>query len=71
MYLLICKKGIIAVQSIVTFIKRLTRMCLQSLHRRFIDWTKPDTTPSLMLTFVHKSDKLERKTKRKRVRASE
>jgi hypothetical protein len=48
MYLLIFTKGIVAVQSIVTFIKRLTRMCLQSLHRRFIDWTKPDTTPSLM-----------------------
>ena len=49
MYLLIFKKGIVAVQSIVTFIKRLTRMCLQLLHRRFIDWTKPDTTPSLMV----------------------
>jgi hypothetical protein len=49
MSLLIFKKGIVAVQSIVTFIKRLTRMCLQSLHRRFIDWTKPDTTSSLMM----------------------
>jgi hypothetical protein len=48
MYLLIFKKGIVAVQSIVTFIKRLTRMCHQSLHCCFIDWTKPDTT-SLML----------------------
>ncbi len=48
MYLLIFKKGIVAVQSIVTFIKRLTRMCPQSLHRRFIDWTKPGTT-SLMV----------------------
>jgi hypothetical protein len=27
----------------------MTRMCLQSLHRRFIDWTKPDTTSSLLL----------------------
>jgi putative transposase len=49
MYLLIFKKGIVAVQSIVTFIKRMTRMCLQLLHRRFIDWTKPDTTSPLLL----------------------
>jgi hypothetical protein len=48
MYLLIFKKGIVAVQSIVTFIKRLTSLCLQSLHHRFVDWTKP-STPSLVL----------------------
>ena len=33
---------------ILTFIKRLTSKGLQSLHRHFIDWTKP-TTPSLMV----------------------
>jgi len=31
------------------FIKRLTRLCLQSLHHRFRDWTKPDTAPSLIV----------------------
>src|SRR5881392_3591117 len=30
------------------FVTRLTRFCLQSLHHRFVAWTKPDTT-SLML----------------------
>jgi hypothetical protein len=49
MYLLIFTKGIVAVQSIVTFIKRLTSMSLQSLHHRFRDWTKPDTATSLMV----------------------
>jgi putative transposase len=39
------------VQYIVTFIKRLTQMCLQSLHHRFVDWTKPSNT-SLMLGTV-------------------
>jgi hypothetical protein len=48
------------VQSIVTFIKRLTRLCLQSLHCRFIDWTKPDTT-SLMLRTL--TDLTRRKSK--------
>ena len=33
---------------ILTFIKRLTGLCLQSLHHRFVAWTKPATT-SLML----------------------
>ena len=31
-------------QSIVTFFKRLARMCLQSLHHRFVAWTKPPTS---------------------------
>ena len=35
------------VHGILPFIKRLTSLCLQSLHHRFIDWTKPDTTTSL------------------------
>ena len=32
------------VHGILTFIKRLTGLCLQSLHPRFVDWTKPDIT---------------------------
>ena len=28
-------------QRVVTFIKRLVSICLQSLHYRFVDWTKP------------------------------
>src|SRR5215471_12323948 len=36
------------VQRILTFITRLTRLCLQSLHHRYVTWTKPNTT-SLML----------------------
>jgi hypothetical protein len=36
------------VHGILTFIKRLTGFCLQSLHHRFVAWTKPGT-PSLML----------------------
>jgi hypothetical protein len=39
------------VPGILTFIKRLTSMGLQSLHHRFIDWTQP-ATPSLMLGTV-------------------
>ena len=38
-------------QYIVTFIKRLIRMCFQSLHHRFVYWTKPSNT-SLMLGTV-------------------
>ncbi len=33
---------------ILTFIKRMTSPCLQSLQHRFVDWTKP-STPSLVL----------------------
>ncbi len=36
------------VHGILTFIKRLTDFCLQSLHHRFVFLTKPGTT-SLML----------------------
>ena len=35
-------------QGILTFIRQLTRFCLQSFHHRYVAWTKPDTT-SLML----------------------
>ena len=37
---------------ILTFIKRLTGLCLQSLHHRFVTWTKPDTTSLLLLTLI-------------------
>jgi putative transposase len=37
------------VHGILLFIKRLTRLSLQPLHHRFIDWTKPDTATSLMV----------------------
>ena len=35
-------------QRILTFITRLTGLCLQSLHQRFVTWTKPDTTSLLL-----------------------
>jgi putative transposase len=35
---------------IVTFSKRLTRICFQSLHRRFVDWTQPSTTSFMLGT---------------------
>jgi putative transposase len=37
------------VHRILLFIKRLTRLCLQPLHHRFIDWAKPDTATSLLV----------------------
>ena len=37
---------------ILTFIKRLTDFCLQSLHHRFFAWTKPDTTSLLLGTLI-------------------
>jgi hypothetical protein len=40
------------VQSIVTFIQRLARMCLQSLHHRFVDWTKPSNTVLIVGTLT-------------------
>ena len=45
------------VHGILTFIKRLTGVCLQSLHQRFVSWTKPDTTSLLlgMLTDLARS----------------
>ncbi len=35
---------------IVAFSKRLTSICFQSLHRRFVDWTQPSTTSLLLGT---------------------
>jgi len=40
------------VQGILTFIKRLTGVCLQSIHHRFITLTKPDTTSLLLGTLT-------------------
>jgi len=40
------------VHKILTFIKRLTDFCLQSLHHRFVAWTKPDTTSLLLGTLT-------------------
>src|SRR5712692_7412353 len=36
------------VKGILTFITRLTGLCLQSLHHCFIAWTKPNTTSLLL-----------------------
>jgi len=38
------KGGTYTVHEILTYMKWLTSLCLQSLHHRFVDWTKPDTT---------------------------
>jgi putative transposase len=38
------------VHSFLIFIKQMTSMCLQSLHHRFVDWTKPSTTSLLLGT---------------------
>ena len=40
------------VQRILTFMKRLTDLCLQSLHHRFVAWTKPDTSSLLLGTLT-------------------
>jgi hypothetical protein len=43
------RKGVTyTVHWILTFIKQLTDVCVQSLHHRFVVWTKPGPT-SLML----------------------
>jgi hypothetical protein len=43
-------KGVMyTVHGILIFIKRLTRLCLQSLRHHFINWTKPDTATFLMV----------------------
>src|SRR5215467_9853477 len=36
------------VHRILTFIARLTHVCLQSLHHRFVAWTTPDTSLLLL-----------------------
>jgi putative transposase len=40
------------VHRILTIITRLTRFCLQSLHHRFVAWTKPNTTSLLLGTLI-------------------
>jgi hypothetical protein len=40
------------VQRILTFVTGLTRFCLQSLHHRFVAWTKPDTTSLILGTLT-------------------
>ena len=37
---------------ILTFIKRLTGLCLQSLHHRFVAWTKPSNTALILGTLT-------------------
>jgi putative transposase len=36
------------VQRILTFVTWLTRLCLRSLHHRFVAWTTPDATSLLL-----------------------
>jgi hypothetical protein len=46
-------KGLMyTVHGILIFIKRLSGVCLQSLHQRFVSWTKPDTTSLLLETLT-------------------
>ena len=40
------------VQRILTFITRLTRFCLQSLHHRYVTWTTPSPTSLLQGTLI-------------------
>ncbi len=39
-------------KGILTFITRLTELCLQSLHQRYVAWTKPETTSLLLATLT-------------------
>ena len=40
------------VHGLLTFMKRLTGGCLQSLHQRFVSWTKPETSSLLLGTLT-------------------
>jgi hypothetical protein len=40
------------VHEILTFITRLISFCLQSLHHRFVDWTKPSNTALILGTLT-------------------
>jgi putative transposase len=40
------------VHGILTFIKQLTGLCLQSLHHWFVAWTKPSTTALILGTLT-------------------
>jgi len=46
------KGGMDTLQRIVTFITRLTRFCLQSLHHRYVTWTTPSPTSLLQGTLI-------------------
>ncbi|HEY6409991.1 MAG TPA: hypothetical protein VIY29_21245 [Ktedonobacteraceae bacterium] len=46
-------KGVMStVHGILSFIKQLTSVWLQSLHHCFVAWTKPDTTSLLLGTLT-------------------
>jgi hypothetical protein len=45
-------RGMDTVKGILTFITRLTELCLQSLHHRYVAWTKPETTSLLLGTLT-------------------
>jgi hypothetical protein len=43
------------VHGILTSMKRLTGLCLQSLHQCFVAWTTPDTTSLLLGTLIEQA----------------
>jgi putative transposase len=46
-------KGVTStMHGILTFITRMTSLCLQSLQHRFVDWTKPSTTSLVLGTLT-------------------
>jgi len=45
-------RGMDTVKGILTFITRLTELCLQSLHHRYVAWTKPEPTSLLLGTLT-------------------
>src|SRR5215469_2986628 len=47
-HLLNFTKGMDTVQGILIFIMQLVRLCLRSLHQRYLAWTKPDTSSLLL-----------------------
>ena len=46
------QRGMDTVQGILIFITQLTRLCLRSLHHRYLAWTKPDTSSLLLGTLT-------------------
>jgi hypothetical protein len=44
--------GTSTVHEILTFITRLISFCLQSLHHRLVDWTKPSNAPLILGTLI-------------------
>ena len=45
-------RGMDTAKGMLTFITRLTELCLQSLHHRSVAWTKPETTSLLLGTLT-------------------